>query len=150
MQSRLQGDEQTPHLHCKRPVQTLLSVPFCFLRYIIAFAYEKWRLAEYPELAAKIVHASLEDDTLGYDVMSFETDGRVRYVEVKATEGPLVTRFFISANEIAYAEQHSDQFLILRVGNVRNKPVCCEIRDMKAELDLKPAVFECAFKPIDE
>lgn len=115
-----------------------------------ALAYERWRLAEHPELAEKIVHVSLEDDTLGYDIKSFETDGRVRYVEVKATEGPLATRFFISANEIACAEQHAQQFVILRVGNVRNKPVCCEIRDLNAELDLKPAVFECAFKPITE
>lgn len=115
-----------------------------------AFAYEKWRLADYPELAAKVVHVSLDDDTLGYDIMSFETDGCVRYVEVKATEGPLATRFFISANEIACAEQHTGHFLILRIGNVRNKPVCCEIRDLKAELDLKPAVFECAFRSINE
>lgn len=115
-----------------------------------ALAYERWRLAEHPELAKKIVHVSLEDDTLGYDIRSFETDGRERYVEVKATEGPLATRFFISANEIACAEQHAHQFVILEVGNVRNKPVCCEIRDLNAELDLKPTVFECAFKLITE
>jgi hypothetical protein len=115
-----------------------------------ALEYERWRLTEYPELAKKIVHVSLKDDTLGYDIQSFETDGRARYVEVKATEGPLSTRFFISSNEIACAERHPGDFLILRVGNVRNKPVCCEIRDLNAELDLRPVTFECAFKPIAE
>lgn len=115
-----------------------------------ALAYERWRLAKHPDLAKKIVHVSLEDDTLGYDIKSFETDGRVRYVEVKATEGPLATRFFISANEIACAEQHAGDYLILRVGNVRNKPVCCEIRDLDAELELKAVAFECTFKPIAE
>jgi hypothetical protein len=113
-----------------------------------ALAYERWRLAEHPDLAEKVVHASLEDDTLGYDIRSFETDGGVRYVEVKATEGPLATRFFISANEIACADRHAGQFLILRVGNVRNNPVCCEIRDFNAEIEFTPVVFECAFKPV--
>lgn len=115
-----------------------------------ALAYERWRLAEYPELVKKIVHVSLEDDTLGYDIRSFETDGRLRYIEVKATEGPLATRFFISATEIACAEQNKGNYLILRVGNVRNKPVCCEIRDLDAELELKAVAFECAFKPVAE
>lgn len=115
-----------------------------------ALEYERWRLREYPELAKKIVHVSIDDDTLGYDIKSFETDGRPRYVEVKATEGPLATRFFISANEIASAEQHAGDYLILRVGNVRGRPVCCEIRDLGTELDFRAVTFECTFKPIAE
>jgi hypothetical protein len=115
-----------------------------------ALEYERWRLSKYPELVKNIVHVSLDDDTLGYDIKSFETDGRPRYVEVKATEGPLATRFFISANEIACAEQHAGDYLIMRVGNVRSRPVCCEIRDLGAELDFRAVTFECTFKPTAE
>ena len=49
-----------------------------------ALAYERWRLASYPSLAAKVERVSLDDDTLGYDIKSFETDGRDRLLEVRA------------------------------------------------------------------
>jgi hypothetical protein len=48
------------------------------------------------------------------------------------------------------AEQHAGEYLILRVGNVRGRPVCCEIRDLGAELDFRAVTFECTFKPIAE
>ena len=40
-----------------------------------ALRYERWRLREHPDLLSKVRHASLDDDTLGYDIESFEIDG---------------------------------------------------------------------------
>jgi len=111
--------------------------------------YERWRLAQYPHLVEQIVHVSLDDDTLGYDIKSFETDGRDRYVEVKATEGPLVARFFLSANEAECAEANADTYVVARVGNLRTQPILCELRHPFDELDLTTSIYECTFRSKD-
>lgn len=54
--------------------------------------------------------SATEGDAAGYDIRSFELDGRVRYIEVKATEGGASTSFFISANEVAFSEQRTDSY----------------------------------------
>jgi hypothetical protein len=114
-----------------------------------ALLYEQWRLAARPDLAKQIQRVSLDDDTLGFDIRSFDPDGRERHVEVKATEGPLRTRFFLSANECSVAKEKSQTYVLLRVGNVRAGPICCEVRPPFVELELKTAVFEANFRAED-
>lgn len=114
-----------------------------------ALAFEHWRLTAHPKLAAKIKQVSLDDDTLGYDIRSYEIDGSDRFVEVKCTEGPLSTRFFLSANELGSANANYGSYVLIRVANIRAAPTCCEIRPPFDELELTPAVFECTFKPAE-
>lgn len=112
-----------------------------------AISYERWRLREHPVLLKKIYHASLEDDTLGYDIASFEPDERPRYVEVKGTLGPLDSRFFLSAAELAAAEKCGADYVILRVGNLQDSPRCCEVRyPFDDVLELSPAIYSVSFK----
>lgn len=112
-----------------------------------AVGYERWRLSAKPNLANAIEHVALTDDTLGYDIRSFDLNGASRYVEVKATEGPLTTRFFLTANELAYAESHPDQYVLLRVSDLRGSPECYELRFPFSEIELRPTVYECTFRP---
>jgi hypothetical protein len=111
-----------------------------------ALSYERWRLAARPDLVAKIEQVSLDDDTLGFDIRSCELDGSDRHIEVKATEGPLATRFFLSANECTVAHAKNGTYVLLRVGNLRVGPTCCEVRPPFAELELKTAVYEATFR----
>ena len=112
-----------------------------------AIAYEKWRLRERPELVAKIEHVSETDDSLGYDIRSFELDGSLRYVEVKGTSGPLESRFFVSKKEFLTAKELGEKYLILRVGRLLSAPVCCEIRaPLEGALGLSTYVYEATFK----
>jgi len=68
------------------------------------------------DLASQIVHVSaVEGDASGYDIRSFELDGGLRYIEVKATEGDASTSFFISANEVAFSEQRADSYYLYRL-----------------------------------
>jgi hypothetical protein len=61
-------------------------------------------LAGKPELAERVKHVSQEDDSAGYDILSFDEDGTVRPIEVKATTCPNLDRgFFISRNEVEKA-----------------------------------------------
>ncbi|MBN8608776.1 MAG: DUF3883 domain-containing protein, partial [Caulobacterales bacterium] len=113
-----------------------------------AFQFERWRLRNHPDLLGKIEHVSKTDDTLGYDILSFETDGTPRYVEVKSTVGPIETRFFISANEVACAQAKGATYLILRVGDLPDHPKCCEIRHpFDDTVELLPATYAVTFKP---
>lgn len=110
-----------------------------------AWRYEQWRLREHADLLAKLQHVSQSDDTLGYDIHSFELDGTDRYVEVKATVGPLETRFFLSANEMRCAEDKTNRYVILRVANLLVKPVCCEIRHPFADVTFVPETYRATF-----
>ena len=111
-----------------------------------AVAYERWRLRKHPELAKKLRHVSKEDDTLGYDIESFELDGTPRFVEVKGTLGPMETRFFLSAAELACAEAKGEQYVLLRAAHLADNPKCCEIRfPFAGKLDLTTATYSVGF-----
>jgi hypothetical protein len=112
-----------------------------------AIRYERWRLREHPELLKKLRHVAESDDTLGYDIESYEMDGSPRFVEVKATLGPLESRFFLSANEVAVAEAKGQSYVVLRVCNLEAAPKCCEVRHPFDGLVLTPASYEVNFAP---
>ena len=63
---------------------------------------EKKKLEKFqrPDLLKKIRWVSAEEgDGAGYDILSFEPDGRERLIEVKTTNGAARTPFFLSENE---------------------------------------------------
>jgi hypothetical protein len=111
-----------------------------------ALTFERWRLRNHPKLAKKLRHVSKEDDTLGYDIESFELDGTPRFIEVKGTLGPMETRFFLSASELACAEAKGEQYIVLRVAQLATEPKCCEIRyPFEEKLELTPATYSVGF-----
>lgn len=111
-----------------------------------AIEYERWRLKETPELLRRLRHVSTEDDTLGYDIESFTLDGTPRYVEVKSTLGPMETRFFVTSNELVRAQEKGEQYVILRVAQLADKPKCCEIQyPFDGKLVLSPTVYSAVF-----
>ena len=74
-------------------------------------------------LAAQIEQVSqTRGDHEGYDVLSFETDGRERLIEVKTTAfGPL-TPFFVSANQVHQSQRMHDRYHVYRVFRFRKDP----------------------------
>ena len=110
-----------------------------------ALRYEQWRLRNHPELLDKIEHVALTDDTQGFDIKSFELDGSIRLVEVKATQGPLETRFFMSAGEKAFADANPKEYVVVRVGNLKDAPILCELRSPFDQLEFLTAVYEIHF-----
>lgn len=68
------------------------------------------------DLAERVRHVSqVEGDGAGYDVASFTPQGENKYVEVKTTRGPLVTPFYMSANEVEFSRSHADSYHLYRV-----------------------------------
>jgi hypothetical protein len=74
------------------------------------------------DLAEKIEHVSVtKGDGLGYDIVSFDLDGRERFIEVKTTAFGSMTPFFASANEVTVSEG-LPTFQLYRVFKFRESP----------------------------
>lgn len=74
-------------------------------------------------LADRIEHVAMtQGDGLGFDVLSFEEDGRERLIEVKTTAFDELTPFFVSRNELARSRADAPSFLLCRVFDFRNRP----------------------------
>lgn len=84
-------------------------------------AYERLRLFEAgrEELANAVQHVALVNSAAGYDILSYELDGRPRYIECKSTIGTMM-RFEMTANEWNRARQLRDQYYVYRVINVHH------------------------------
>jgi hypothetical protein len=73
-------------------------------------------MADRLDLARKIRWVAAEDgDGAGYDIFSFEPNGRERLLEVKTTNGTARTPFFLSRNECELAEERPGEWRIYRV-----------------------------------
>ncbi len=74
-------------------------------------------------LAEKIEHvAQTRGDGLGFDIASFDSDGRERLIEVKTTNFGAMTPFFASKREVVVSEEREDHFHLYRVFNFRRSP----------------------------
>jgi hypothetical protein len=88
-------------------------------------AYEIWRLRQRGanKLADKVEHISVtRGDGAGYDILSFEESGRPRYIEVKTTAYSERTPFWISANELRFADNNDIEYRLARVFDFRKSP----------------------------
>jgi hypothetical protein len=80
--------------------------------------FERRRLVEagQPKLATDIEHISdTRGDGAGYDVRSFETDGRERLIEVKTTTYGKHQPFIVSVNEVEFSNDFSGAFHLYRL-----------------------------------
>lgn len=90
----------------------------------IVLNYEKQRLTTEgcPSLAEKIKHSALEKgDGLGYDIMSYLSDGKPLYIEVKTTKQNKPADFYLSKKEKAVADQmfkENQKYKIYRIYNL--------------------------------
>lgn len=111
--------------------------------------YEQWRLERLGvgQLANKVEHvAETQGDGLGYDVLSFDTDGRSRYIEVKTTALDPMTPFFVSSNEVAFAREQASQFHLYRLYHFRTDPRFFELHGaIEQHCHLDPATFKASF-----
>lgn len=74
-------------------------------------------------LANRIEHISrTKGDGAGYDILSFDEDGRERFIEVKTTAYEAETPFFVTPNEVSFSSEQPSQFHLYRLFNFRQKP----------------------------
>lgn len=111
--------------------------------------FEHWRLAQMGKqrLADRVEHVSVsKGDGLGYDVLSFESDGKERLIEVKTTTFGRDTPFFVSRGELALSQGAKDQFHLYRLFEFRKSP---RLFDLPGALDqhclLDPVTYRASF-----
>jgi len=74
-------------------------------------------------LGDRVEHvAATQGDGPGYDVLSFENDGRERLIEVKTTAFGKLTPFFVSRNELSRSERDAACYQLYRVFEFRQRP----------------------------
>jgi len=95
------------------------------------------------DLARKVRWTSREDgDGFGYDISSYELDGRTRLLEIKTTNGWERTPFHISRNECRVAESRREEWHLVRLYDFARKPRAFTLRPpLEAHLNLAPTSF---------
>jgi len=74
-------------------------------------------------LAGRIEQVSdTQGDGLGFDVLSFESDGRERLIEVKTTAFGELTPFFVTRNELARSNADAERYQLYRLFDFRKRP----------------------------
>lgn len=83
---------------------------------VLRFEHERLTRLGEGTLADRIQHVSRTlGDHLGYDIVSFETDGRERLIEVKTTRFGAMTPFFASRNEVNVSAKRDAQYQLYRL-----------------------------------
>lgn len=100
-----------------------------------------------PALADKVEHAAAtRGDGLGFDVLSFEPDGREKLIEVKTTAFGQLTPFYVSRNELARSDRDAPRYHLYRVFDFRRHP---RVFDLPGRIDahcrLDPVSWLAAF-----
>ncbi len=98
------------------------------------------------DLADKVRWVSdVDGDGAGYDILSFESDGRERLLEVKTTNGWERTPFHITPNELAVADRNRHTWKLIRVWNFAREPKAFSLQPpISDHVDLTPTSFRAS------
>ena len=105
------------------------------------FQAEQNRLSEIgrDDLAGKVRWVAKEDgDGAGYDILSFSRYGDERWLEVKTTNGPATTPFWITENERRVSEDRPDVFRLARLYDFSR--VACDFSTETSPIRSRPAI----------
>ncbi len=87
-------------------------------------------------------------DGYGYDILSFHGSGtgyeasRERWLEIKTTNGPKTTPFFITRNELSVSEQNPEIFRVVRLYDFRRNARAYRLEPPLADrVRLTPAIY---------
>lgn len=100
-----------------------------------------------PDLSGQVRHISLENDALGYDILSYDLSGVPKYIEIKTTITGYGSQFFLTANEIEKMAQLSNYF-IYRVYNFDTNSHTGKIykincsKDFEMYFRLEPSIYK--------
>ena len=115
---------------------------------VLAYERSVLRSAGRDDLARKVRWVSEEDgDGAGYDIASFERDGRSRLIEVKTTNGWDRTPFHITRNERTVAEVRRGEWCLFRLWNFSREPKAFELRPpLDAHVSLTATSYRASFQ----
>ena len=111
----------------------------------LALDFEHRRLwkARRRDLAKRVEHvARTRGDGLGYDILSFESNGAERLIEVKTTRFGPMTPFFASRNEVAVSQERAPMYYIYRLFRFHTEPRMFHLHgSLQATCNLEPVQY---------
>ena len=115
-------------------------------RFVLEVEHRRLWEAGQRGLAARIEHvSSTRADGLGYDIASFESNGRERLIEVKTTSFGAMTPFFASRGEVAVSEELADRYQLYRVFKFRQAPKVFVLSgSIRSSCVLDPVVYRAS------
>ena len=81
-----------------------------------------------------------------YDIESFNSDGTRKYIEVKTTTGDQSGEFYVTANELQFSRQHSNEFYLCRVYDYDEQNNRGKFFAVKGSLENNFALFPIQFR----
>jgi hypothetical protein len=102
------------------------------------------------DLARRVRWVAAENgDGAGYDVLSFDLSGRERLVEVKTTNGPARTPFFLTRNECDLAAERPEAWRIYRLHLFAKTPrIFAVLPPLRKTLILTPETWRASFSQV--
>ena len=98
-------------------------------QFVVRFEEARLAAAGEERRAAEIEHVSeTRGDHLGFDVLSFEPDGRERLIEVKTTAFGRDTPFYLSRNQLEVSRRERDRYHLYRLFRFRAAPKLFSLR----------------------
>ena len=98
------------------------------------------------DLVKSIEWVSEKDDTAGFDILSFDGEGKERFIEVKTTNYGRSFPFIISRNEVDFSQSKSDHYSLYRVFTFRAAPRLFMLNgDVNKYCDLEPKTYKASF-----
>ncbi|HPE08072.1 MAG TPA: DUF3883 domain-containing protein [Smithellaceae bacterium] len=115
--------------------------------FVLEFERHRLRVLGMDKESEKVEHVSqTKGDGLGYDILSFESSGEERFIEVKTTRFGKETPFFVSNNELNFSKQYSKQYKLFRLFEFRRSPKLFQLSgavDRNCHLD--PVSYRASF-----
>ena len=115
------------------------------------FELERQRLSMLgrQDLADDVRWVARDDgDGYGFDILSFNGTGegdeadRERWLEIKTTNGPKTTPFFITRNELSVSEENPEIFRVVRLYDFRRRARAYRLEPpLKDRVRLSPAIY---------
>jgi hypothetical protein len=115
--------------------------------FVLEIEKKKLEKVNRPDLLKKVRWVSEDEgDGAGYDILSFEADGRERLIEVKTTNGAARTPFFLSENECQRAAASAESWRLYRVHLFAQTPRIFKITPpLNETLNLRPDTWRASF-----
>lgn len=110
---------------------------------ILQFEHQRLWSAGKRHLAERIEQVSkTRGEQAGYDILSFENDGRERLIEVKTTGFGPFTPFFASRNEVSVSDVRDESYHLYRLFRFRRDPKLFRLKgSLEKTCVLDPVLF---------
>jgi hypothetical protein len=102
---------------------------------------------ERPDLSRKVRWVAAEEgDGAGYDILSFDPNGKERFIEVKTTNGSAKTPFYLTRNEHQTAVARAESWRLYRVHLFAQIPRIFTLAPpLEAKLNLRTEAWRASF-----